>query len=354
MPTVPLFPLKDILKRHYEQRGRSWNALALAIEAANASRPDRPKHKIDRRKLERLCGDDYARVNLSIAELEALDTYLLRFNEGLAEHPIFARQDDLLDAILESSQLHFFVAAKPHPEIGVEAISRWDLRAITRVIRSKIAELDVKIWDITDMEDWPGVAQHARHYAQIAIGSPIANVSSEILLADMLHVTPFQSCSVDTLPFFLVRRDADQTGISAFVYAREDVTFAGVRRDQRALVIAGEVFIPESINEDYALLVAQWLPHARQIRLVLSGVSGPGTYGLAKALQKGLVSVDLRQIDPDTRLPILAVVFRVSFERREEQVKTIGRDPRRRIRPEIQRPMYLFRYKEGRWLSETI
>lgn len=358
MPNSLLLPLRDVLKRHYESRGQSWNALALAIAEANKPNPNAPPQwKVDRRKLQQLCSDNYEKVSLTIAELKAIDQFLLRYNEGLAETPIFKRCHDLLDAFLGSDQLHFFIAVKTYPELDTQVLSRWDLRAITRVIRSKVNRLDLKLWDIETIGDWNQSRQLAMNQAKIAVGSPIASVASEALLAEMLDVTPSQPDKQQELPFFLIRRDQDADFKSAFIFNRQK---AGERlnlppeqipSNRRSIVIGSEIFTPTTPTEDFGLLVAQRHPKENQLHLVLCGLTGPATYGLAKALQEGMMQAMLPDSFDDRHPPILAALFRVSFELAPQQGSSpqAKGETRRCPKPKLVPPLRVFYHTAGKW-----
>ena len=348
MDEIVVSKLRRTLKVHHDQI-QSWSRLATAIYHANDRRAS---STIDRRTLERLCGSACESVSLKLGQLAALDTYFIAKGEG----PLFARQDSLLDIVAESPAVNFFVATKYHPALNTEVVSRWDLRGITRLLRTQLAPLELKIWDVLDPADWSKLKTSAEYEAKIGIGSPIASCASEALLAEMVGVQPEKKCPLDRLPFFLVGSEKDTKVKSAFVRGRSDarkrhpLALEGVDATSRALVVEKEIFV-QTREEDYALLVAQRHPRERQIHVVLCGLTGPSSYELAKTLQQGWPPLRLPELQKNQEHPpILTAVFKMAID-----WGTGKQDPPRETRKvtascPVGGPT-LFHFVDGEWKS---
>ena len=207
--------LTNVLRTHHARLG-SWSRLAEEIRIANDRRPDR---RIDRRTLERICDqNELESVRLNIGQLIAID----RFFESKYEGSLMSREHSLIDAVAESLEVNFFVAAKYVPALQDEAIARWDFRAITRLLRTRLNLLRPRIWDVAGPENWNDKDPRIRQGANIAIGSPIANYASEAMLNGMLGFRVGEKQSIFRLPFSIISAVGDRRSKSTFVRSRAD------------------------------------------------------------------------------------------------------------------------------------
>ena len=356
MGTEASLRLREVLEARYQRRG-SWDALAKAIGRASGDE----KRTVDRRKLKRLVEGDET-VSLTIAELRLLDQFLRPLNEGLAEKPIFRREENLLDALVESESVTFFVAARFHPDFGTEAISRWDLRGITRLLRTRLGELELRIQDVMFKEDWERSALRSDSVAVISIGSPLACAATEYVLAEMVGVAPYERGPLERLPFCFVFPGEHTSG---FILGRREAAryraeLGELPEGDRALVVAGDVYAGRGTRsgETYALLVAQRRPPAGHVHMALCGLSGPATYALAKVLQDGGINRTLPRLDWGVRPPILVSVLRVgvadSAEPDVSGQSTEERERRQVVTVEVVRPPRLLNIVDGQWYEEKV
>jgi hypothetical protein len=327
--------LQRLLKAHLA-RHRTWSTLADAINEANDNDPER---RIDRRRLEKLAGGDCVTTRLSVGQLITINNYFITVNEP----PLLASDDSLIDAIAESPTVSFFVAATFHKKLNTEVVSGWDLRAITSLQRTRLSQLRPRIWEVTDPESWARSDSLLNHGANIAIGSPIANYASEVLLSEMLGIVPGKKPPVERLPFCIVGAKRDRGLKSAFVRSRLDAekrnSAAAERIDpmHRALIVDDQVFAATE-DEDYALLVAQ-RNKERRVHAVLAGLSGLGTYQLAEELQSGSLPQSLPPLRSGQRHPpILVAAFKLTMERNARKGKRAGETRRVRTSSPIYGP----------------
>lgn len=299
--------LKHVLLKH-KDRLRSWTRLMEVIADANNRQPER---HIDRRTLERICSDDIEGVQLRISQLLALDHFFNLNNEG----PLLTKSLSPISSIAESFNVNFLVAAKFHPALRDDAIARWDLRALTRLMRTQLNQLNVGVWDITGPDNWRDGDLRIINSANIAIGSPVVNYASEVLLCRMIGVVPKGNCTVDALPFYIVEAGRDHDVESSFVRAREDAMhvdangIGALDPERRAVVIGGELFASTE-TRDYGLLVAQRKPDNGQVQMVLCGLRGQGTYQLARILQSGEPTLTLPPLlTGEEHPPILVALY---------------------------------------------
>lgn len=383
MDNITIFRLPDVLRKRYERKGRSWDALAKAISEANNG-----ERGVDRRKLKRLCdGED---VYLSVSELLALDQYLRRFNEGLAENTIFYRGENILDSLAESEALTIFIAARYHQELKTETVSRWDMRAVTRFTRTKLAGMhidiqDVLLWDRIEQikdDDWIKMLKDDR--AKVTIGSPLACPASEYLMARMVNLTPYQKEPLDMdkpLPFYFLFPDESDCPSTFFIQKSEAITLlqkkvreiesiAGntqeikesltkkileiesLKGDDRAIIVSQDVFISTRVGASYALLVAQRQPPVGQVVMSLCGTYGSTTLGLANVVTKGEINAALPKFDSNKKQPLLVAVIEVITAPRSAGSYGPQEENRRLVSARVVRAPRFFNLSDGRWVEK--
>ena len=226
--------LRQILRRHHERA--SWNQISKDIQAANGGEG---YATVDRRTLPLICsGDKYDQVWLSLAQLVALDKYFVLTNED----PLFVRTRSLIDSIAETSEVAFYVAAKYHRELGTDAVSAFDLRAITTLLRSRLSRMTNSIIDVVSPKDWRASKRRSETIANVAVGSPVVNHASDRLLSSMLGFDVNNKTHTERLPFFIVRRPNERRLTSGFIRTklhairRNAIEAESISKDHRALV----------------------------------------------------------------------------------------------------------------------
>jgi len=343
--------LRQVLRRQKDKS--TWRKIEKAVLEVNGGEGN---VTVDRRTLAAICKDDgFDQVRLSLAQLIALDKYFVYLGEG----PLIARNRNLVDAIAESPTVAFYVAEKNLPAPYANAVSAFDLRAITTLLRTRLSRLDIRITNISGPGDWRKGKRGNETIANVAIASPISSHASDAFLSNMLGYRVTRNTRIDRLPFFIVRRTREKTLPSGFVRTkldavRRNATAAeGITQEQRALVIEDKVFI-DSDRTDYGLLIAQRNPDGGHVRTVLSGLTGLGTLELAKILRAGGPMIEL----PDVRLkekhpPILAAVYKFTIEGRRSKDKNAPETRRIAGSTPIYGPLFL-NYCDGAWRSPAV
>jgi hypothetical protein len=306
--------LQQTLLRHKDRVG-SWLKLAQAIEDAN---PGRDEARIDWRTLEKICTENGASVSLRISQLVAIEEYNLA-NNG---QPIFAQDLSLIDALCESHTVNFLVAAKKSARRNDDVVAGNDLRAITRLMRTRLNRLQVRITDVTKPADWDETSPHVVNAAQIAVGSSVSNDASEALMRSMTGLSSHDQLSLKTLPFFIVGIERDAKRKSSFIYSKAEAVraFPGTARkidkNWRALFVNGKCYAGGPMV-DYALLLAQRNPVNSQLRMVLCGLTSKSTLELARLLEMQAVSMPALK-SGETHPPIMTRVFKLTLACDEE------------------------------------
>lgn len=302
--------LVEVLKRNWTEQG-SWSRLAQAIHVAN-NRDD--SRRIDRRTLEKLCGEEHSSVQLKIDQLLALDHWMELQDEG----PLLARRRSLIDSVRESYNVNFLVAAEYWAEMQTDVVRRWDLRATTRLLRTPLNRLHVSIWDIEGPKNWRENDVRIINAANISIGSPVVSHASQALMSRMIGISPNRSVGFESLPFCIVGSERDEQLKRSFVRTRSEMSRSPYAAqlpktpDKRALVVDGKWYL-SSKDEDYALLLAQRNPENGHVQMVLCGLSGWGTYKLARLLQSGQPSETMPALKPGQKHPpIFITIYRLA------------------------------------------
>jgi hypothetical protein len=303
--------LVEVLQRHKTRLG-SWSQLAQAIHIANNLDNDR---RIDRRTLERLCGEESASVQLKVGQILALDHWLDLQDEG----SLLAKRLSLIDSVRESYNVNFLMAAAYIPEMHTEVIRRWDLRATTRLMRTPLNRLQVGIWDIAGPENWREHDVRIINAANISIASPVASYASQVLMSRMVGVAPDEPVDFEALPFFIAGCERDESLDRSFVRPRSEISKTAYARqlpknpNKRALVVNGKWYVSNDEN-DYALLLAQRNPDNGHVQMVLCGLTGQGTYQLARIIQSGQPAETIPALKAgQNHPPIFIAIYRLAL-----------------------------------------
>jgi hypothetical protein len=303
--------LAEVLQRHMTRLG-SWSQLAEAIHIANNRDV---KRRIDRRTLERLCSEKWASVQLRVDQILALDHWLGLEDEGA----LLAKRRSLIDSVRESYNVNFLVAAAHAPKMNTEVIRRWDLRAITRLMRTPLNRLQVGIWDIAGPENWREHDVRIINAANISVASPVASHSSQVLMSRMVGIAPDETIDFVALPFFIVGCERDESLDRSFVRPRSEMSKTVYARQlpenpgNRALVVNGKWYVSNDEN-DYALLLAQRNPDNGHVQMVLCGLTGQGTYQLARIIQSGQPAETIPALKAgQSHPPIFIAIYRLTL-----------------------------------------
>lgn len=310
MQSYEIQHLVEVLQRNMTQLG-SWSRVAEAIHVTNNRDPSR---RIDRRTLEKLCTKEGDSVQLKIAQLLALDHWMGSQDEG----SLLAKRRSLIDSIRESYNVNFLVAAEYWPEMQTDVVRRWDLRATTRLLRTPLNRLHVGIWDIEGPENWRGHDVRIINAANISIGSPVSSHASQVLMSRMIGISPNDSIDFESLPFCIVGSERDESLKRSFVRPRSEMAKTPYAPqlprspDKRALVVNGKWYVSTE-DEDYALLLAQRNPDNGHVQMVLCGLSGQGTYKLARILQSGQPAETIPALKTGQKNPpVFIVIYRLT------------------------------------------
>ena len=305
MTEIKEFRLSTLIRRRAES-GRGYEKLARDIEAANAGYPDR---KVDRRKLKKLAEDPENSV-LSMRELRALDAFFSPLGEGLGDKPIFEKQR-ILESMSEVGEVTFMLGSTPRQDQRND-LSRWDARSMACLLHDLGrcgAPLRYEINDVLrtspvnvrklNSQDWHQVIHKEDGPSLISIGSPRACQATEIILAEMFNVAPFEKPTMHTerLPFhFVWSPDVANNFASSFTISGEDLKSLDLRLAKEVMSNTAWAFklgsekpfrYPRKSQEwpnMYGVIVAQ-RRKGGQVWLVVAGISGPTTHAAAQMVK---------------------------------------------------------------------
>ena len=334
-PTPSQVRLQAALEREFkdattyvelERRLRS----AVSGESESESSGELEK-TIDRRKLRRLAASDED-VPITFSELHTLDVFLRRRGHG-GLSSIF-RSTDLLQSISELPTTTFFLGFQPasSPEARTW-ISHWDLCSVTELLHGLYrfhyaSRLKVKLEEV-QLREHPTVEQMSDEswyelikseqtsQSLISIGSPKACHASEVMLAEMFGVKPFESGGTEPrqdLPFqFEWTMEQLERTPSSFAFARTSAKSlpAPFRNfssfSLHYLGVCYEVPMEEKQWRDYGVIVAQRRGNGN-IWAVCAGLSGPATLASARMLASEQIDLaPLRRNQPHSD-PVVCIV----------------------------------------------
>lgn len=336
--------LLEVLQRYREDL-KTWGKVARAINDASKGEAG---PKIDWRTLRRIC-EKPDTVQLKLHHLIAIDRWLRIEREG----ELLARHRSLIDSLCESYNLNILVACKTFDELNYEFISRWDLRAVSRLLRSPLNRLNYVIWDIEGAENWPQEDVRITNAANISIASPVASYPSQAIMSKMIGIHPYRAIDFQALPFFVVGCDRDEWIVDrSFVRRRSEIANTRYAKylppdtGKRVLMVNGNWY-SSTDDVDYALLLAQRNPGNGHVQMVLCGLTGPGTYNLARIVESGQPSETLPPLRQGTsRPPILVAVFRLT---QTSQSKHGGRSEHSALDWDMVMSPVLLKFRANKW-----
>jgi hypothetical protein len=254
--------------------------------------------------------DEPQKVGLTWNILVALNTYFQKRGQGLQQLPILETRG-VFEVLLDSPRVVFMLGAKPRPEERRTDVSLWDVRSLadllTQASRVDIhREFDIEhvLWrspvDATAIhaERWHRVLEEDQA-SVISIGSPLAALSSEVMLARMFGVPPFATPKFKTgkqVPFFFVWLPKLARGFrSAFgltwreLQSDHDPIASRVKHNQATAVFLGDRPHVTPAEGDtwtmYGIIAAQRRA-AGNVWLVVSGLAGPATNAAASMVKE--------------------------------------------------------------------
>jgi hypothetical protein len=283
-------------------RALSINRLAELIRSANEEAGT--NCRVSGKMLKKI-RDNPEKVGLSWSILVALHTYFKKHGASLQHLPILETRG-VLEVLVDARRLVFLLGAKPRPEERRTDLSRWDTRSHTELLTQatqmgmhrKLDSEDVLWRSPVDpvairSESWYRVLDDDQA-SVVSIGSPLAALSSEIMLARMFGVQPFETPHFKTgrpVPFYFAWRPLLAEGFhSAFGLTPRELQadhpeLAGrVERDESS------AFILEGTPHESRVEAQSWTMHgiiaaqrraAGNVWLVVSGLAGPATFGTA-------------------------------------------------------------------------
>jgi hypothetical protein len=330
------FRLVGVIKREIEQVGNP-NRLARLINQANALA--HTDLEVDRRTLSALAeGGENVRLTLNL--LRALDVYLAPKGEGLRDRPVFEKKG-ILECLVETRNLSFLLGSKPRREARRNDLSRWDTRSMAELLREASrfnVHMDFETEDVlwktpmdnrrAQAEPWHRLLGDSRR-SLVAIGAPLANHASEVLLSKLFGVEPFVPPTVQMLvsaplPFYFAwppkstGRYRSAFGLTWRELAVFDARVAeSVRRNRSSAFVMGKKVYAVDMNACrwmmYGVIAAQ-RRSAGNVWLVVSGLTGPATHAASELVK--LVGPELPST-PGEDSPVLWAPIRavVSYDR---------------------------------------
>lgn len=253
--------------------------------------------------------DQPQKVGLTYNILIALNTYFKKFGVGLQQLPIL-ETPGVLEVLVDSPRLVFMLGAKPRPEERHTDISRWDTRSLAELM-AQTSKLQVRPEFVEDVL-WrspvnPTAIKSERWYrileddqaSVVSIGSPLAALSSEVMLARMFGVEPFETPRFKTgrqVPFFFVWRPKHARNFrSAFALTFRELQSdcpsiaSKVERNQAtAFVLDGTAHPVAAEGKTWTMygIIAAQRRAAGNVWLVLSGLAGPATHAAAMMVKE--------------------------------------------------------------------
>ena len=330
MHEKPTLRLQHLIAREAKRVG-TVNRLAQLINDANARVGS--KLTVDRRTLLRI-RDNPENVGLTLNLLTALNEYFKHLGEGLHKWPILSTRG-LIEPLADAHQLVFMLGSKPRPAERRVDLSRWDALALAELVKeaSRIGrrqEFDIEdvLWrspvDASGIkaEKWYSLLETERT-SIISIGSPMAALSSEVLLARMFGVEPFEVPRFSTrlpLPFYFVwlprvmHRFRSAFGLTWQHLMPEFKTLAQEVKENRssAFILDGEPHAASAAGKSWTMygIIAAQRRTCGSVWLVVSGLAGPATLAAARLVKH--VNAELpfseHQHSPVLWIPVKATI----------------------------------------------
>ena len=307
MTAKPALRLSRLIASETGDGGMRLNRLTSLINEANQEAGT--NCFVNRRMLAKI-RDKPEKVGLTWNVLIALNTYFRKRGLGLQQLPILETRG-VLEPLMDSSRVVFMLGAKPRPEERRNDISLWDTRSQAELL-TQTSRLDVhRVFDIEPVlwrtpiepaamhsERWHRILEEDQA-SVISIGSPLASLSSEVMLARMFGVEQFKAPSFRAgkqVPFFFVwlpksiRHFRSAFALTWRELQPEYASIASrVRRNQcAAFILEGTPHGVSSEGKAWTMhgIIAAQRRAAGNVWLVISGLTGPATYGVATMVKE--------------------------------------------------------------------
>jgi len=306
MTTKPALRLSRLIAN--ETSGAiTLNRLADLINEAN--RDAGTGCSVNRKTLAKI-RDQPQKVGLTLNILVALNSYFRKRGLGLQQLPILETRG-VMEVLLDSPRVVFMLGAKPRPEERRTDISRWDARSLAE-LWTQASKLDIhREFDIQDVlwrspvdptaihsERWHRILEEDQA-SVISIGSPLAALSSEVMLARMFGVQQFTAPRFKAgkqVPFFFVwlpklaRHFRSAFGLTWRELQADCGPIAlRVKRNQAAaFILEGTPHVAPSEGKAWTMygIIAAQRRAAGNVWLVVSGLAGPATNAAAMMVKE--------------------------------------------------------------------
>jgi hypothetical protein len=302
---MPTLRLQTMVAHEIMRLGNSAR-LAAAINDANARAGS--SFKIDRRTLRKI-RDEPGNVGLTLGMLIALHQYFKTIGQALTRLPILMTRG-VVEPLCDSECMVFMLGARPRPTERRVDLIQWDALALAELVgaasradRRQEFDIEPVLWrrqvapSALRSEKWYSLLDKDRT-SVISIGSPLAALSSEVMLARMFNVEPFQRPRFSTkfqLPFYFVwlprvaRNFQSAFGLTAEELELDFKTLAPQVREGRsaAFILKGVAYpVPAEAKSwtMYGIIAAQRRASG-SVWLVVSGLAGPATLAAARLVR---------------------------------------------------------------------
>lgn len=327
---MPIFHLTFLLRQACDD-GKSINQLVQEINELSAR--NHGSGRVNRRFL-RMLKNGCPTVGLTLEVAAAMTDYF-RTIKLIQDDPLLLAYEALIDNLVRVPHVHFLYGAKPRPKERRVDVSRWDLDAGAHVLTAASRACarcefhsEHVLWhspaslQTVQAEPWLRVLDEDTH-SVVSIGSPLASLSTEVMLARMFGVEPFQTpdaAAVSKLPFWYcwapviaekfrsafalttVELSAQQKDIGARVRANQSHAFG----------LGDKVFEVTRTGKSWQMhgIVAAQRRPAGNLWLVVSGLAGPATCAAAKLVPdiRAMLPWQPHRISPVLWVPVIAHV----------------------------------------------
>jgi hypothetical protein len=302
MPSQPELYFSFLIREECDG-GKTLTQLTRRINDANQKA--HTHCQVNRRLLQKL-RDGVPQVGVTLETSVALDTYFRSIGKVTMEIPWLV-YPAAIDTLVRTPRVHFLYGAKPRPKERRIDVSCWDLDAGAHLLtaasrasaRCEFAIAHV-LWHndaglrTVQAEPWHHLLEQDQE-GVVSIGSPLASLSTEVMLARMFGAVPFQTPGVEAarqLPFWycwapvIAGRFRSAFALtSAELQAFDPGIAARVRANQsHAFCLEGKIHeVPRTGKtwKMHGILAAQRRP-AGNLWLVVAGLAGPATCAAAK------------------------------------------------------------------------
>lgn len=307
MIAKPALRLSRLIASETGKRGIKLNRLTCLINEANQEAGT--NCFVNRRMLAKI-RDQPEKVGLTLNVLVALNTYYRKRGLGLQQLPILETRG-VLEPLMDSQRVVFMLGAKPRPEERRNDISLWDTKSQAELLM-QASRLDVhREFDIEPVlwrtpidptaihcERWHRILEEDQA-SIISIGSPLAALSSEVMLARMFGVEQFtmpRFRAGKQMPFFFVwlpKSIRHFRSAFALTWRELQAEYASIATRVRNNQISAFILdgTPHGVPAEgkawtmYGIIAAQRRA-AGNVWLVISGLAGPATYGVATMVKE--------------------------------------------------------------------